>query len=100
MRFLPIRQAGPQRALAEHTYLQVNDCRRRINGAMRPMQTHVIRSRSIIRPQSLPRSNTLAAALLAALLGGFVIWAVGFSPIDVAHNAAHDTRHSIGFPCH
>jgi cobalt transporter subunit CbtB len=30
----------------------------------------------------------------------FVIWAVGFSHIDVAHNAAHDTRHSAGFPCH
>jgi cobalt transporter subunit CbtB len=100
MRFLPIRQAGRQRALAEHTHLQVNDCRRRINGAMRPMQTHVIGSRSITGSQSLPRSNILAAALMAALLGGLVIWAVGFSPIDVAHNAAHDTRHSIGFPCH
>jgi len=64
------------------------------------MQTHGIGSQSPIGSQSLPRSDTLAATLLAALLGGFVIWAVGFSPIDVAHNAAHDTRHSVGFPCH
>jgi cobalt transporter subunit CbtB len=25
---------------------------------------------------------------------------VGLSHIDIAHNAAHDTRHSAGFPCH
>ena len=64
------------------------------------MQTQIIGFRSVTGSQSLPRSDTLAAALLAALLGGVVIWAVGFSPIDVAHNAAHDTRHSVGFPCH
>jgi cobalt transporter subunit CbtB len=38
--------------------------------------------------------------VFAALLGVFVIWAVGFSHIDIVHNAAHDTRHSAGFPCH
>jgi cobalt transporter subunit CbtB len=25
---------------------------------------------------------------------------VGFSHIDVVHNAAHDVRHSNAFPCH
>ena len=64
------------------------------------MQTHVIGSRPATGSQSLPRSDTFAAAVLAALLGAFVIWAVGFSHIDIAHNAAHDTRHSVGFPCH
>jgi cobalt transporter subunit CbtB len=64
------------------------------------MQTHVIGSRSATGSQTLPRSDTLAAAVFAALLGSFVIWAVGFSHIDIAHNAAHDTRHSTGFPCH
>lgn len=37
---------------------------------------------------------------LAAFLGGFLLWGVGFSHIDVLHNAAHDTRHSNAFPCH
>lgn len=64
------------------------------------MQTHLIGSRSITGSRSLPWPDTLTGAFLAALLGGFVIWAVGFSPMDVAHNAAHDTRHSVGFPCH
>jgi cobalt transporter subunit CbtB len=45
-------------------------------------------------------SDTLAGAIFAALLGGFLIWGVGFSHIDFVHDAAHDTRHSTGFPCH
>jgi cobalt transporter subunit CbtB len=46
------------------------------------------------------RSDTLIAAIVAAMLGVFLIWGVGFAPIAVLHNAAHDTRHSIAFPCH
>jgi cobalt transporter subunit CbtB len=37
---------------------------------------------------------------LAAFLGVFLLWGVGFSHIEVVHNAAHDTRHSNAFPCH
>jgi len=44
--------------------------------------------------------ETLVAAAMAALLGAFLLWGVGFSHSDVLHNAAHDTRHSVGFPCH
>jgi cobalt transporter subunit CbtB len=64
------------------------------------MQTHIIGSRRATGSRTLPRSDTLAAAVFAAILGVSVIWAVGFSHIDIAHNAAHDTRHSAGFPCH
>ena len=46
------------------------------------------------------RSATLAAAMMSAFLGLVIIWGVGFSHIDVFHNAAHDTRHSNAFPCH
>jgi cobalt transporter subunit CbtB len=46
------------------------------------------------------RSKTLIAASMAAFLGAFMIWGVGFSHIAAAHNAAHDVRHSNGFPCH
>ena len=49
---------------------------------------------------SASRSQTLIAATMAAFLGMFVIWGVGFSHIAAAHNAAHDVRHSNGFPCH
>jgi cobalt transporter subunit CbtB len=46
------------------------------------------------------RSERLAAAAVAALLGLGVIWGVGFSHVQAWHNAAHDTRHSMAFPCH
>ena len=46
------------------------------------------------------RSRTLIAAAMAAFLGIFLIWGVGFSQIQAVHNAAHDVRHSNGFPCH
>ena len=45
-------------------------------------------------------SERLAAAAVAALLGLGVIWGVGFSHVPAWHNAAHDTRHSMAFPCH
>jgi len=37
---------------------------------------------------------------MAALLGIFIIGGVGFSHIEAVHNAAHDYRHSMAFPCH
>lgn len=36
----------------------------------------------------------------AALIGLFIVYGVGFSHIMPVHNAAHDTRHSVAFPCH
>lgn len=42
----------------------------------------------------------LAQSLMAMMLGLFIVGFVGFSQIDVVHNAAHDVRHSNAFPCH
>jgi len=36
----------------------------------------------------------------AAALGMIILFGVGFAPMDITHNAAHDTRHSVAFPCH
>jgi cobalt transporter subunit CbtB len=41
-----------------------------------------------------------AAGIAALVIGMFLIFGVGLSHIAAAHNAAHDTRHAIGFPCH
>jgi cobalt transporter subunit CbtB len=64
------------------------------------MQAQTIGSQPRGGSQSSSRSQTLVAAAMAALLGAFLIWGVGFSPIAALHNAAHDTRHSLAFPCH
>jgi cobalt transporter subunit CbtB len=37
---------------------------------------------------------------MAALLGLFIVGMVGFAHIEAVHNAAHDVRHSLAFPCH
>ena len=37
---------------------------------------------------------------MAALLGVVIVGGVGFSHIEAVHNAAHDYRHSMAFPCH
>ena len=44
--------------------------------------------------------SRLAQCVLALALGLFIVGVVGFSHIDVVHNAAHDVRHSNAFPCH
>ncbi len=38
--------------------------------------------------------------IVAAAIGAFIIGMVGFSQMSVAHNAGHDYRHSMAFPCH
>ncbi len=38
--------------------------------------------------------------LAAGALGIIILFGVGFAPMDIAHNSAHDTRHSVAFPCH
>lgn len=55
---------------------------------------------------SLPLAGDASAASrlvqlgLAAFLGVFVVGFAGFSHISAVHNAAHDVRHSLAFPCH
>ena len=46
------------------------------------------------------RSETIVAAAFAVALGLFLLWGVGFAAVPALHNAAHDTRHSMSFPCH
>ncbi len=37
---------------------------------------------------------------MSGFIGLFVVGFVGFSHMEVVHNASHDTRHSLAFPCH
>lgn len=45
-------------------------------------------------------SRAALPAVVAILLGSFVLFGVGFAGSSVLHNAAHDSRHSFAFPCH
>ena len=46
------------------------------------------------------RSEALRAAGIAVILGLGLVFLTGFAYPEFIHNAAHDTRHSLSFPCH
>lgn len=46
------------------------------------------------------RTGTLIAAAIAFAFGAGLVFTTGFSHPSTIHNAAHDTRHALSFPCH
>ena len=60
------------------------------------------------RPHSTPiatptlsvRTRERRAVLVAALLGFSLVFVAGFADLAAIHDAAHDGRHSLAFPCH
>lgn len=50
--------------------------------------------------QVTPVASPLAQSAAALVFGLVILFAVGFLPMAAAHNAAHDTRHTLAFPCH
>ena len=57
---------------------------------------------ALIKSVSLPAAQHEAVryGVLAILLGVIFVGVAGFAPIDAIHDAAHNTRHAISFPCH
>lgn len=51
----------------------------------------------IVRDTTITKPLQLAAALLFGIV---ILYGAGFVQTTEAHNAAHDMRHSQGFPCH
>jgi len=56
---------------------------------------------------TVPRQDTavtgaaaIAPAAGAALLGLAILFVVGFAQPAAIHDAAHDGRHTLAFPCH
>jgi cobalt transporter subunit CbtB len=45
-------------------------------------------------------SARIISAVVAIALGMTILSVVGFAQNDFIHAAAHDVRHSAGFPCH
>jgi cobalt transporter subunit CbtB len=57
------------------------------------MTTHTVSA-------GLSISQRVAAGFACLFLGSFLVFGVGLAQDGRLHNAAHDTRHAIGFPCH
>ena len=49
---------------------------------------------------NLERAEVMKAAMLALVLGLGLLFLTGFAQPEVIHNAAHDVRHGLSFPCH
>ena len=45
-------------------------------------------------------AGRLAACAVAFALGVTLVFLVGFAHPMVLHNAAHDSRHALAYPCH
>ena len=57
--------------------------------------------RMTTKTTALAGANTdILAIALAAMLGTALIFVAGFANSATIHDAAHDQRHAIGFPCH
>jgi len=58
------------------------------------------------QPQSLTTAQisqsdiSTAQHIAAFAFGAIILFMVGFASMPQAHNAAHDTRHAMAFPCH
>ncbi|MFQ5623763.1 MAG: CbtB domain-containing protein [Paracoccaceae bacterium] len=46
------------------------------------------------------KRSDFAAILGVAMLGLGITLITGFAYPAILHDAAHDTRHAVGFPCH
>jgi cobalt transporter subunit CbtB len=55
---------------------------------------------NIVVSAASTRIDRFLAGLLTLAFGLLLLTGAGFAGSDYLHNAAHDTRHAIGFPCH
>jgi cobalt transporter subunit CbtB len=65
-----------------------------LNTSRRVIMTATTRTRTISIPQRI------SVGLISMFFGVFLVYGVGIAQDSRLHNAAHDTRHSLGFPCH
>lgn len=50
--------------------------------------------------KTIDRADTgLGAIAVSLILGAALLWTAGFANSAALHGVAHDSRHSIAFPC-
>lgn len=67
------------------------------------MQSHTSTANTLTPASTTRRSVAIAKPvqlICAFVLGAVILYAAGFVNTSAVHNAAHDMRHSQGFPCH
>ena len=51
-------------------------------------------------PSAVAAQSPRLIAVFALLAGLAIVYVTGFANATTLHNAAHDTRHTMAFPCH
>ena len=51
-------------------------------------------------PAGSATNASLGVAVATLVLGLGLVFLTGFAHSTTLHNAAHDTRHALAFPCH
>ncbi len=57
-------------------------------------------NQEVVSDGLIRRMVAVKPAILAIVLGIFILYGVGFAQPQLLHDAAHDTRHAFAFPCH
>lgn len=52
------------------------------------------------RSEASSHINVRVIAAMVFIFGAGLVFTVGFAHSAYLHNAAHDTRHALAFPCH
>ncbi|MEH6525538.1 MAG: CbtB domain-containing protein [Sneathiella sp.] len=55
---------------------------------------------TLVKNQVTAEINVRTIAAFVFLLGAGLVFLTGFAPSATLHNAAHDSRHTMSFPCH
>jgi len=50
--------------------------------------------------QTSASTTRLGVAGLVFLMGAILVFATGFAAPQALHDAAHDARHAMSYPCH
>ena len=61
------------------------------------MNAKTVANSAVLAPS---RAEALKASAVALILGFGLVWLAGFAYPEGVHDAAHDTRHALSFPCH
>jgi cobalt transporter subunit CbtB len=72
-----------------------------VNGGATSGRKQSMQIATIVYPDIRIGQATRHWPAIAVLVFGFaLLYCVGFTTMARVHNAAHDTRHASGFPCH
>jgi cobalt transporter subunit CbtB len=96
---LKLRPASQETCLSENSNAAAEGAVKEIIMAMSTHHNAAAAGALNVAPAQ-SRAQTIQSALLAALIGGVLIFITGFAHPQAIHNGTHDTRHALSFPCH